>query len=274
MILRFDSLAEFAHASEPSTKNATVVRMTPSQFNGNLEVSEVVKRLVQGDTSLVSKAEALLSKIEHQELPCREVSEVVASPFGGRVSIGEWLSDSPTPMRRKLRRTSDIAPLKVYVGIASSGGITASEMQARGVAILALVMKLQQYRPVELCLFTEQNGVDESGSTFIVIQINSTPLDLASSGFGLAHAGVFRQLCMAYAQAKNGYTGSWPRGYCSSTNVYDGFKQKNYQDSRALTLGLAENDIVVESACLTDELIHDPVKWVNNQLRRVGVAIE
>ena len=47
---------------------------------------------------------------------------------------------------------SDASPVAVWVDLTCSGGFSAKDMEKRGTAILALVMKLKAIRPVDLYL--------------------------------------------------------------------------------------------------------------------------
>ena len=102
----------------------------------------------RGDDSFVSHAEALLEKIEGE---VDSHAEWVPSIYGAYPVVPEFLAGSPSSMWRGTR-PSDASPVAVWVDLTCSGGFSAKDMEKRGTAILALVMKLQAIRPVDLYL--------------------------------------------------------------------------------------------------------------------------
>ncbi len=229
-----------------------------ASWTGGDSCESLAVKLRKGDLSLVDKAVKITDRIDGLNLPLLPRAETVRSPFGGRVNLSDWLSNSPTPMRRRVKRESDLTPLKIAVSIAASGGITALELENRGIAILALVMQVQKVRPVELSIFADMCSTKD-GWVYPVVRIDSTPLDLSTAVVLLAHTGVFRHYFMGWCRDNVGYAGNWPTDY----------RKDNYDAKRRERLGMTKDDIVLDGVYLGDET--SAVEWVKTQLTKLGM---
>ena len=101
-------------------------------------------------------------------------------------------------MRRRQRITDDMAPLTIVADTASSGDISASDLEKRGAAILALVRLLAAVRPVTLYAGVTVGNANaernKDGMNGIFTRIETAPLDLARAAFLLAHPGSSRAI--------------------------------------------------------------------------------
>lgn len=213
-------------------------------------------KMTQGDDSYATMADELLEKISDvtEGVPQRVWS---ASPYGAYPVVPEYLMDSPTPMRM-LSSQGDVSPVKVVVSTTCSGGISKETMTARGTAILALVMKLQQIRPVELYLLAEGNH-QGTKDLFVMIRVDTKPLSIAHACFAMANVGFARQLTYAWMTHYHGWTGGWPVNY----------RRGNYATIVRAECGIEPEDLWIPSSYLHDsELIYNPVQWVNSQLKK------
>jgi hypothetical protein len=253
MLLTFDSIEEFAKATEDASGS---VRHGAGRWTGFLSFSEARRLATVGDDSYVKKAEALINQLD-VDAPITKAFASIHSPYGGRVNLGDWLVGSPTPMRRRVRVSSDIGPIKIIVSTTCSAGIDAEVMEKRGAAILALLLKLQQVRPVQLYLLAELHG-EQDGWHYQLIRIESQPLAVGVAAFGLCHVAFARQLTYSYARHVDGFNGGWPSDYSRS--------KTRYAANRAERLGLTDNDLIIPEAHLDDELIQEPLEWIKKRL--------
>lgn len=255
-LFTFDSIEDFARAAEPLSNAGA------SSWYGNISYKQAVELSLKGDDSYVKLADSFMDKLD-VELPETKAFHVKHSPFGGRVNMGDWLADSPTPMRRRVRSSAEINPIKIVVSTTCSAGVDGEVMTKRGAAILALLLKLQTVRPVQLYLLTELDG--ECGWHHQLIRIESQPLHVGIAAFGLCHVGFARQLTYTFAREKDGSRGSWPDGYSY------GRKNESYTKLLRERIGLAPDDIVIGSAHIGEEkLIEQPVAWIEDQLRKLA----
>ena len=131
-------------------------------------------------------------------------------------------------------------------------------MQKRGIAILALVLKLQQIRPVNLYLLHEGDGRQDS-ETFTVVKLDTRPLDISVVCHTLTDVGFTRRLMFCAARRNNNFMYGWPRNY----------KQPEYQTRIRQVLNMTASDIYIKGALIGDELLNNPVAWVNKQIANV-----
>jgi hypothetical protein len=242
-LFNFDSVEEFAKEA-----GKLVPRYRPSDY------AKAIDRAITGDESYVENANKMLDALD-VELPETKSFQTIRSPFGGRVNFGDWLAGAPDPMRRRKRTSTDVAPIKIVVSTTSSGGISAKVLEKRGYAILALVLKLQTVRPIQLYLLTELNGA--CGWHYNLTRIESQPLALGVAAFALCDADFARLPCYNFAARKEaGYNGGWP----------DGFNGKDYPRLRRERCGLSDDDLVIGSAHAEDQLLTEPLAWIKGQL--------
>lgn len=207
----------------------------------------------KGDNSLVDDAEKLLDKLDADiEITGKHWEPCMA---GAYPIVAEFLAGSPNPMRRMVEVDSDNTPLAIYVSTTCSASISESTMLKRGVAILALLLKMQQLRPIELYLIAELHGTTD-GACVQVIQVESKPLDISVACFTLARVAFARQLTYNMGRKLDGFDGSWPRGY----------RDSNWESRVREAVGMNPNDLYIPAAKEWDAMVTDPVAWVNAQV--------
>ena len=252
-----------ALAQDFKSRGCTGVEFSTSRSWFNNESTDDSLRLaLTGDVSLVPDAEKLMSSLDAQVETSRRAWE--ASPVGPFCVIPEALAGLPTPMRRPILVEDDRAPISIYACTTSSAGVDAKVLQRRGTAILALVLALSRLRPVTLHAIGIGNGVKD-GETIVTCQINTAPLDLATACYVLTSAGFTRRLMYSLAKRLNGFSGRWPRNRFYSYGKPDAY----YDHLRDDVLGLSpENTLMIQAAQLNDELVTQPVAWINRQVAR------
>ena len=164
-------------------------------------------------------------------------------------------------MRRFEHEENEHAPITILVNTTSSSGIDAKTLQRRGTTILALVMALIRIRPVSLQAVAILHGAD-NGETVLSATINTAPLDLATACYVLTSAGFSRRFTYNFMRAINASTGGWPRNF-------NYFQPQKYYDYLSQILGTGQKQtLVIGAAQLGDELLSNPIKWINDQISR------
>lgn len=243
MITRFESVESFALAARG--KYWSSAPRYNSSWDAGISHDRAIDFAISGDEKFVASAEVLLEKIDSEvESPH---AEWVPSIYGAYPIVPEYLAGSPTPMRHKTRVPSDASPVAIWVDLTCSGGFSAEEMKKRGVAILALVMKLQAIRPVDLYLVSCVQRL--SGG--LVVKIESQPISLGTAGLALCAIAFVRHLCYG---------------------VMD-FRGDDYPVSDAETirvkLDIPEGDLIIPGGHLSDRgIVDNPVGWVNKQVHK------
>lgn len=214
-------------------------------------------RAVDGDIAITDRAAALIDTIEP------EIGEVltpqwISSVAGSRVVVPEFLRGLPTHMRRRVRSETAGRCIDIFVDISSSAGIDALDLVSRGCAIIALIETLQRCRvSVNLSIGMGCRSRSEPDrEIWMVIPIESRPLDVSSASFVLAHPSFARNLCYRVLEKQNGCTLTWS-------------KFQNDDVAKRAYLGLEEHDLFVSPAHLYDKLIiNDPKKWVEDRVKQ------
>lgn len=258
MITKWDSIAEFVQTAK-DYKHSQRGYGSASWFGG-LTFDECLNKAIMGDDSLVPQAEALLDQLDANV----EVSQRswVPSIYGAYPIVAEFLAGDINCMRRMYPDVLETAPLAIYVSTTSSAMISSDVMLKRGIAILALLMKMQQIRPIELYLVTELDGTD-NGETIQVIRVESRPLAIGQACFVLSQVGFARHLTYTVARGMNNYSGGWPREYeFDDTKLWEAKIREK--------LGMSSNDLYIKAAQVWDPMVADPVNWVNEQVRKFG----
>lgn len=261
VIERFSSVKEAIDVCMPNADDSA----SDNWYGGILE--DITSKLLRGDTNLVNQCEMMMGKVKDIELPGTYGSVRHRDVFGSGLSFGDYASGSPTPFRRSRRVINDVSPLKIVVGITTSSSIDAAQQQQRGMAVLALVQKIQAVRPIELFALGEYGTSAKDGTLYQMVEINTKPLDLATAITALSHVGLPRKFFQGRGlgnvelRQKIRYGGGWAYGYKSNSKGYDLLRRK--------CLGLSENDLVIDSLCAQDKFLYDPLGWVNNQLEQV-----
>lgn len=261
MVRRYNSVVEIAEVARTVKPSYTSVDV---EWTGGLTHFGVIDKCYNGDEKLVPIAEKLISKIDATvEVPHREW---IPSVYGAYPIVADYLAGNPEPMRRITMNPSETQPINIYVGTSSSGGFSSAQLMTRGVAILALVMKLQEVRPVTLYVMGEQFGKHD-GEYLQVVQVGSQPVNLSVACFVLTNAGFDRHFMHSIATAKAGYTGAWPRLYNGCSN--------SWIEHLKEVLGMTDTDLYIRGAYSKDAdltlMLENPVEWVNGQVKRLVV---
>jgi len=260
MIIRYDSTA--ALAADYVRRDAKAASIHHGGWQGNSwyggESLEASLRFAQsGNTKLVPAAEALLSKLDTAIETNRKSWE--PAPSGAFVCVPDVLAGRPTPMRRIAYQQDETSPITILVVTTSSVVISSDILAKRGTVILALVMALSRLRPVSLQQICAVDGKAD-GETIITSEINTTPLDLATACYVLTSAGFARRLTYDLAAAYNKFRGGWPAemSWGNSDPYFDRLKAKLVADPARC--------LIVKAAQSNDELLSDPVRWINKQI--------
>lgn len=262
-VVFYDSLGEF-HASLPRDHECDSRR--PRDWNGRQTYDDAKINLFKGDQKALAASEKLLAQIEGDGLE-------LAVPYWDNDRVGfipcvpSFLAGSPDSMRRLQEFQTDTAPIKIFTDVCLSAGFGAAQLAKRGTAILSLARKLQAIRPVELYLMASMHGRDAGdgyGDCAIpVIKIDTSPLDLTTTSYAMANPAFLRQLCFGWGDAR-GFNGSW------AWNSYP----SSYHSKLMKVIKANDKDLVIDGAYLDDQLMNEPLQWVNDQVRKYSKVID
>jgi hypothetical protein len=219
-----------------------------------MSLETIKKTIHSGHEGAVKGAEKFISLIENNlTLPVTGGFEVIRSPFGPHVSTGDWLANSPSPCRRKVRRVSEVAPIKVVVGNFVSFGVTAAEYTRRSEAIIAFLMIVQRYRPIDLYASIESSA--GSVNVYGLLRLESRPINLSEVGFVIGHPAFSRIFGFTWLVTKG------CADHIPAPSQHPNIKREE--------LELAPEDIYINSLGLYDELRSNPEQWIKTELARI-----
>ncbi len=231
---------------------------SPTSWCGPISYDRSVELCIIGEDTIVPRAAAILDMIDAAvEVPARAWNPSV---YGAYPCVPEFLAGAPDCMRRLSPQVSDVSPVNILVATDPACGVTHEMMVTRGVAIIALVMKLSQLRPVKLSLVSENVcNWDGTGEYLLVVDINTQPIDLATACFAIAGSSFARHLAFSVT-AHNGHSVAWP---------VDHDTPRWEPHLRQIGL-LGQDDIFIPAARFEhQEMYTAPVAWVNAQVRRL-----
>jgi hypothetical protein len=252
----WQSAAEFAR-----TADQELTRKECNKYWTGETWRETVQRAVHGTVKHVPAAEKLLDRAMFAiDTPHHEWVAAVAGAFP---IVPEVLAGRPDPMRRKVLATRDSNPLRIFVDMTSSGGITTSDLLQRGVAYLALAMALSTVRAVELYVMSALGGDGISAPTGVnVIAVPANPLDMATACNAMTSTGLCRGIGYSWCHEKGGTDGCWGWGEYPSNER----GRKRYVQNMRTVLGGSETDLIVPPAFLYDEAIRNPLEFLKRSV--------
>lgn len=212
---------------------------------GGLNKQQALDYAITGDESCVADAERMIDKINVELNVETTQTQWVSAPCGAYPCVPDYLANRPDCMRMRGQVPVN-SPIHVFVSIMASSRVDADAMRKRSATIMALVMKLQQTRPIDLTLIMP--WID----TLLTVTLESRPIDISTAAYCIAHPAFFRML---------GHRVLMRKGFRStSLNL-------NW-DNVGKLLEVTPDDLLIESIVWGDPLTENPVEWVTNQIQK------
>lgn len=263
-VARFETAGAFADF----LKGATPHSAGRSPWTGGEDLDDARKLCREGRPAAIAAAQALLDQIDAQGIQTYR-PRWQPDVYGAMPDVPRYVAGAPDCMLRPDRRESESAPVKLYVDVCVSAACTADLLSRRGNAVLALALKLSQFRPVELCVYADMGARFPDGDAakrhaiIPVVSIPSNPMDLAAASYAMTSAGFLRQMCFSYGE-QHGFTGHWAWNTTPSLSAREGPYEARVKEA----LGVTDDDVIVYGGHIMHALINDPVAWVTEQLQR------
>lgn len=276
----YNSVADFmAERKRPFSDPFYNLSYGKHSWDMGLGETEAETRALSGDTTLVPSVKSIIDKVAHNVAAVTS-SRLEPDLFGSSVSVPDYLSGAPECMRRMRQSESSGLHVGVYVSNFFSAGVAASEVLARGAAVLAFLESLQLAGfSAELymyCLtgsasyvdsgmnptdYHDQNKRTVGAETLTVIKVESSPLDLSVSGFVIGHPAWTRD-CFYGRELPTLANQSGPTARNQrNVSVYD--EQVRYM------LGMAPTDVHIGPMTWGDPTVTDPVAWVQKNVTQL-----
>ena len=288
-IISFDSVGEMARKFQ-ERYGAGGYGTTSTGWYGGETSADSVRLAQEGSDKLVTEAATMLDEF-NLAIETTGVQRM-ASPFGAYPIVPEFLTGMPDCMRRNVHVEGESMPLRVVVGLTSSGGITSDQLLRRGTAILAFVMAAAKCRPVQLEVLAALSGCRmENGEDYTIVRaaVASAPLDLATACYALTSSGFQRRIGYGLCDALRdgtitgpdgkrygtvGSHGSWQSLKCNGRVQSRQYGGDAYDKRMRELLDLSDEDIYVPEIFLYDEAINEPLTWIRNRLKAVNLLAD
>jgi hypothetical protein len=235
---------------------------THSGWAMNGESAETIfNKAVHGDMAAAKRASKMLDKfnkdLEFKSFAWKSVNSVV----GGAVNIGAFCAGVPQCMRQRRRIATETAPLSIVVDICASSSTSSSTIETRGVAVLALIQRLSNLRPVQLYIATAHHSPN-GGNVGILIKMPSH-IDLAKVGNAMASTGFMRYLCFCVENSIKAFgTGAKP------WQSHPKYRKHGAAFWRRLSGN--EETLFVPPLMGNEEITSRPYEWVESMLKQYG----
>ena len=237
----------------------------PSFFGRSLP--EAKKALAQGDTTYLARAQAIIDKMVDAQIFYTGKLELVNDFVGFLPNIPAALAGQPQDMYniQETENQNITTPLNIYIETLVSEGVSHEKLIARGVAVLAFCLAMNNIRPVELytiCIGKPQNSKHKSGG--IVCRVPSKPIDLERATFMLCDPAYYRQLAFIamgdHVKSNNTHI-QWP--WDNPPTAPD------HEPRMRELLDMQPEDVFMPGGYLFDQLMLDnPVQWVRNMIQK------
>lgn len=233
---------------------------------GARSTAEAAAYILNGATEQEqAEARKLIDKIDGG-IHGRNRSEWTASVSGAYPMVPDFLAGVPDNMRRRVAVESDVSPLRLYVDLGVSGGLSRAAMSKRGAAVAALAMALGQTRPVELYAFTT-GKFDSRDTDITVVRMDTTPMSLSHIVAVFSSPQFSRAVDFAIGYRSAGHPNDKKHGMIGWGWSLDP-QHPDYLANCRKAMGLEPQDIIIPGGHLDSEgdMMRDPVAWVETYL--------
>jgi len=262
---RFDSpevYADYLKAIPAHYQNQDEQDWAGEGFNG------AVNRLINGDTSRLAQAQAIIDKLDLAHIFSNDVPVLTPSIAGFIPNVPAAIAGHPEAMFRRgfVDSPSVLAPLTVYVECVASGGVTQDQLIARGVAVLAFVLAMEVIRPVDLYIALPHSHSRRPGVYCPVIKIQSRPMDLGRAVFMLTNPCFARRMFHTAINDLSGCGMKCGQGpWAWNSNPTDPKYEQHVRD----LLQMQPEDVFMKGGYLTDQLmLTNPIEWVKKMIEK------
>lgn len=216
--------------------------------------------LLQGDLSLVALSDQYLEKLEDSLITSRTWHNV-SSCVGALPIIPAYIAGQSNNMRLRTRQKKPAGPLSIFMECTGSAGSMGAGAVQRGSAMLALVRKLNEYRPVELWLCVTYGHHNQMNG--LLTKIETTPLDLGRAAHMLCRFNETAGQGWNILRRVVGDPGSWSYGEPRLERTWCG-------EIFARFLHPGSDVLYIPAAYLADKLLSNPTAWLQDMLVKYG----
>lgn len=232
------------------------------------DISTGLRQLEQGDETNVERARALLTEFqENIEVLHYQWERDVAGAFP---DVPSYIMGVPESMWTQQPILSDRSPLRIWVGLTSSGGIGEETLVKRGITLAAFAMAISAKRPVLISPYvnlgndyrrdyyarTRSGSYSYAQNALLSWDISTSPLVLSELMACLSSPNITRRLGLVVCYMLNpGVTGNWHSDYDNESAMRE-------------HLGAKPEDLYLPSIHLYDPILSDPIAWLKTNVAK------
>jgi hypothetical protein len=227
-----------------------------SRFASPSQVENGKRVLREGDTSNLPAAQKLIDRFNEDISSLRRVWQPSIAGFFPNVPA--FLMGEPESMWRVDTEDSDTAPIRVWVGLGSSGAITSDQLIKRGAALSAFALALSERRPVFITPYWDLGHRLNDRGTLISFDLQASPVVLSEVIAALTNPDFGRYLALHAAFLVDPSTpasGPW----------FPGALDEKWMRG---CLGCEDADIWLPGVMSGDKTITDPVAWIKQEIAK------
>lgn len=259
IVKRFDSLGDYCAAA---LQVDDYYAGRNSWAGGKHTMQETVDAIIRGASdSECRRARELLEKVD-SSFRDREVMQNLPTVAGAYAVVPEYLMGIPENMRLRAPVEDDAAPVRIYMEVVVSGGVSHEEMTMRGAAMAALVTRMGEERAVELWGWSASH-YSRGQNVLLAFRMDTRPVSLSHVVAAFADVAMARRITGALVKHYGGGGSGWLWAF---GNPGDGRRARQVRE----LLHTEPQDVVIEGGYLPDASMMrtDPVGWVHKQLEK------
>jgi hypothetical protein len=286
-ILRYDSPAAYMAAH---TRDAEKVVLHRSKgciswdrsgglaWDGGISGVGALRTAREGHDDIAVAVNAEMREID-ATIGTGERKAMTYDVVGSRVCVPSALAGSPRPFRRRVTRNDACRRVGIWYNAVSSASINARYLIQRGAAVLALVEQLQRLGiTTDLYLVHDaeagpEKEADNPDGAHTIIRLETRPLDLATTGYMLAHPSFIRNVIYSVTTTlfdwRGGFGGPQYRMHNGHNYGVSSDASHPYVMALAELYGMQKGDIYIPGAMAGDELISNSEAWLNRVIATV-----
>ncbi len=228
------------------------------------KINEGLRLVTFGTVKHNEKMKALTSKFQN-EIP--SLARVWRADVAGFFpNVPAFLAGEPASMWAMPQDKVNNAPLRIWVGLACSGGITDESLAIRGTALAAFAVAMSERRTVLITPFGSIGTMwgdakrDKQEVGLFSWDMGTSPISYAEVGAGIIEPDTARYLRRAVSSKLNPL----------ATLHHIPGKPEGYQEPETLRtlLGAADDDLILPHLSLLDPIVNDPIGWIQRNIER------
>ena len=263
ILMEYDTPAQLARHAAQGPQCRRRLEGGDGRFHGpGATLARTVDRACNGWPEAVEAARALLDKYA-LTADTLDTGRVELDQAGAYPCVPSMLAGDPEHMWTRAEHLSATGPVKIYVNLASSAGISAEILQRRGGIVAALAWLVSAHRPVELIAMTTLDGTHDgrNGGVIVTVPLPTAPLDIGIVAAVLSDPAFARGLMYGVCWDHAEYRGGWPAGYDAPAPG-----QPEYSAHVRDVLALAPDDVYLPAPYIADPSVKDPDAWIRARL--------